>query len=49
MYKEYHTSEDNLNFIKEKYLTDTLKKTLKIIKEIQESKIFIKKNFCEPF
>lgn len=49
MYKEYHTSEDNLNFIKEKYLTDTLKKTLKIIKEIQESKIFIKKKFCEPF
>ena len=49
MYRQYHTSEDNLNFIKEKYLRDTLKKTLKIIKEIQESKIFIKKKFCEPF
>ena len=48
-YKEYHTSADNLNIIKNKNLNDTYKKMLKIIDEIQNSKIHNKKKFCEPY
>lgn len=48
-YKQYHTSEDNLKIIKNKYLLDSVNKILTILKEIQKSKIFIKSTFCEPF
>lgn len=48
-YKEYHTSDDNLDLIKNESLNDTFKKMLMIIREIQNSKIYIKKGFCEPF
>ena len=48
-YKQYHTSEDNLKIIKNKYLLDSLNKILTILKEIHKSKIFIKSTFCEPF
>ena len=48
-FKEYHTSDDNLNFIKNDSLNDTFRKIVKIINEIQKSKIYVKKGFCEPF
>lgn len=48
-YKEYHTSSDDLNLIKNSSLNDTYKKMIKIIQEIQNSKIYEKKNYCEPF
>ncbi len=34
-YKEYHTSDDNLNFVKSDYLLETLDIYLKIIKKIE--------------
>jgi aminopeptidase-like protein len=48
-YKEYHTSKDNLRFISEKNLIKSIKFFLRIIKEIQSNRIFIKKKICEPF
>ena len=48
-YKEYHSSEDNLNFISEKKLKGSLNKILSIINEIQSNKIYIKTFNCEPF
>jgi len=48
-YKEYHTSNDNLDLISEKNLKETLKKTKLIINDIQKNKIYVKKLFCEPF
>jgi aminopeptidase-like protein len=48
-YKHYHTSLDNLTYISEKNLKYSLKMVLKIINEIQNNRIFIKKNNCELF
>ena len=48
-YKEYHTSNDNLDLISEKNLKETLKQTKLIIDDIQKNKIYVKKLFCEPF
>lgn len=48
-YKEYHTSLDNLEYISEKNLQYSLKIIIKIINEIQNNRIFIKKNNCEIF
>ena len=48
-YKEYHTSADNLDIIKNKNLNDTFEKMIRIINEIQDSIIYKKKSFCEPF
>ena len=48
-YPEYHTSSDNLKLISEKNLKKSLKFVVKIIDEIQNNKIFIKKKNCEPF
>ena len=48
-YKEYHTSNDNLDLISEKNLKETLKQTKLIIEDIQKKKIYVKKLFCEPF
>ena len=48
-FKEYHTSDDNLKIINEKNLKKSLNMILKIIQEIQNNKIFIKKIYCEPF
>ena len=48
-YKEYHTSDDNLNFISEKNLVNSLKCILEIIKDIQNNQIFVKNVYCEPF
>lgn len=48
-YREYHTSDDNLNYINNSNLNDTFKKVIAIINEIQDSKIYIKQVTCEPF
>jgi len=48
-YKEYHTSDDNLNFINGKNLFDSFKCILEITNEIQNNDIYIKKVICEPF
>jgi aminopeptidase-like protein len=48
-FKEYHTSLDNLDFIKEKSLKECTLKVLKMISDIQRSKIYTKTKFCEPF
>ena len=48
-YKEYHTSDDNLNLISGKNLFDSFKCILEIINEIQNNNIYIKKVICEPF
>jgi aminopeptidase-like protein len=48
-YNEYHTSLDNLNYIKEKNLLMSLKTVINIISEIQNNRIYLKKQFCELF
>ena len=48
-YKEYHTSDDNLNLISGKNLFDSLKCILEIVNEIQNNNIYIKNTICEPF
>ncbi len=48
-YKEYHTSDDNLNLINGNNLFDSLKCVLEIVNEIQNNSIYIKKTICEPF
>lgn len=48
-FKEYHTSNDNLDLISEKNLKETLKQTNLIIDDIQKNKIYVKKLYCEPF
>ena len=48
-YKEYHTSDDNLNLINGNNLFDSLKCVLEIVNEIQNNNIYIKKTICEPF
>ena len=48
-FKEYHTSNDNLDLISEKNLLETLKLSKSIINDIQKNRIYLKKIFCEPF
>ncbi len=48
-FKEYHTSNDNLNFINESSLLKTTNKVLKLLNDIQKNKIYIKNTICEPF
>jgi aminopeptidase-like protein len=48
-YKQYHTSLDNLDYIKEKNLLISLKTIIEIISEIQNNRIYLKKQFCELF
>ena len=48
-FKEYHTSDDNLNLINDRNLNKSLKLILSIIHEIQKNKIFEKTINCEPF
>jgi aminopeptidase-like protein len=47
-FKEYHTSLDNLNFIKKNALYDSLKIYLKIISVIENNFIITPLIFCEP-
>ena len=48
-FKEYHTSLDNLDFIREKSLKECTNKILEMIDDIQKSKIYTKTKICEPF
>ena len=47
-YKEYHTSEDNLNFINYRNLSETTEFLKKLILEIENSVIPISNIRCEP-
>jgi aminopeptidase-like protein len=48
-YAEYHTSADDLNFIKSDYLTDSFQKLLDIVNVIEKDATYINANpFCEP-
>ncbi len=48
-YPEYHTSADNLDFIKPHYLTDSFKKILQIMNILENNKTYINTNpKCEP-
>ena len=48
-YKQYHTSLDNLNFVKDKQIFETLLVYKKIINELEQQKIFrLKNSYCEP-
>lgn len=48
-YSEYHTSADNLDFIKPDCLVDSFKKVLRILSIIDSNRIYINKNpKCEP-
>lgn len=48
-FPEYHTSADNLNFIKAEYLADSFKKYLNVIFILENNKTYINLNpKCEP-
>lgn len=48
-YSEYHTSADNLDFIKQDCLVDSFKKVLRILNILDGNRRFINKNpKCEP-
>lgn len=48
-FPEYHTSGDNLDFVKPEFLQDTLKKYMDIIYVIENNEVYINKNpKCEP-
>lgn len=49
MFPEYHTSLDNLDFIDEECLQDTVNKYLEVINMIERNRIYINTNpKCEP-
>ena len=48
-YKEYHTSDDNLEILNYKTIIDTANFVKKIVTEIDKNEIYKKNNFCEPF
>lgn len=48
-FPEYHTSADNLDFVKSKHLADSLEKYVKIIYVLDENKTYMNLNpKCEP-
>lgn len=47
-YKEYHTSEDNLNFISNKGLLGSIKFLKKVILDIDKTNYWRSKYMCEP-
>ncbi len=48
-YKEYHTSLDNLDFVKDHQIFKTFLIYKQLIKELEKQKIYILKNkYCEP-
>jgi aminopeptidase-like protein len=48
-YKEYHTSLDNLKIINYNEIINSVNFVVKVINEINQNSIFIKKQFCELF
>jgi len=48
-YPEYHTSADNLSFVKPEYLANSFKKYLEVVDVLENNKIYINTNpKCEP-
>jgi len=48
-FPEYHTSADNLDFVKPAYLADSLEKYLKIIFILENNTTYLNLNLkCEP-
>ena len=48
-FPEYHTSDDNLNFVTEKALQESLEIYLKVLEGLQENRVYRRTNpFCEP-
>lgn len=48
-FPEYHTSADDLNFVKKEYLTDTFSKYVSIIFTLENNKTYVNLNpKCEP-
>ena len=48
-FKEYHTSDDDLNFVQGKYLANTLSKYLSVIYTLENNKKYLSLNpECEP-
>jgi aminopeptidase-like protein len=48
-FPEYHTSADNLDFIRPEYLADSFVKCLKVLSVLEHNKIYINQNpKCEP-
>jgi aminopeptidase-like protein len=48
-YKEYHTSDDNLKILNYEEIFKSAKFIAKVINEIANNNIYVKKKFCEPF
>ena len=47
-YNEYHSSGDNLNFVSDKKLSESLNIYKKICTFFEKNKIFISSHYCEP-
>ena len=48
-YPQYHTSADNLDFIKSDYISDSFQKLLNVVAVIEKNSTFVNKNpYCEP-
>tara|TARA_B100000787_G_scaffold98458_1_gene72608 strand:+ start:5684 stop:6979 length:1296 start_codon:yes stop_codon:yes gene_type:complete len=48
-FKEYHTSDDNLDILNFNTIIKVTNFVKKIVKEINENDIYIKNSYCEPF
>ena len=48
-FPEYHTSADNLEFVRAEYLEDSLATYLAVVRVLEENRIYVNQNpFCEP-
>jgi aminopeptidase-like protein len=48
-YPQYHTSADNLDFVKSEYISDSFHKLLNVVNVIEKNANFVNLNpFCEP-
>lgn len=48
-FPEYHTSADNLNFVRPEYLADSFAKCLKVLNVLEHNKTYLNQNpKCEP-
>lgn len=48
-FPEYHTSADNLEFVRPEYLEESLATYIAVVRVLEENKVFVSENpFCEP-
>lgn len=48
-FPEYHTSADNLDFVKPEYLTDSFRKCLTVLSVLEHNRVYLNQNpKCEP-